>query len=127
MNTTTTNRPTPTDSTKIQGPRNVIAALFGKEICCTMDDGRTVCGKLICLDRLKNMILSDVVEVRLLAPHLQRPHFLEGVPETAERTLVHSEESYRCERRLAHAMVPGKHLIKVEVKKSIWEKLQKDL
>jgi small nuclear ribonucleoprotein (snRNP)-like protein len=118
---TTTNRQTPTDSTNTHEPRNVVAALFGKEICCTMDDGRTVCGKFICLDRLKNMILNDVVEVRLLAPHLQRPHVLEGVPEAGDSRP--SEERYRCERRLAHAMVPGKHLIKVEVKKSIWEKL----
>lgn len=101
-----------------QESRDVISSLFGKEIRCTMDDGRTVHGKLICLDRLRNMILSDVVEVRLLPQHLQRPHLLEGVavalPSTAESVDCYSE------RRLSQAMIPGKHLVKVEVEESIW-------
>ncbi len=101
-----------------QESRDVISSLFGKEILCTMDDGRTVRGKLLCVDRLRNMILSDVVEVRLLPQRLQRPHLLEGVavacPSTTESVDCYSE------RRLSQAMIPGKHLVKVEVEESIW-------
>jgi small nuclear ribonucleoprotein (snRNP)-like protein len=107
--------------------RDVVSALFGKEIRCTMDDGRTVRGKLICLDRLRNMILRDVVELRLLPQHLQRPHLLEGVavacPSTAKRGVAHAHVDNYSERRLAHAMIPGKHLVKVEVDESLWRDL----
>jgi len=92
-----------------------------------MDDGRTVRGKLICLDRLRNMILRDVVELRLLPQHLQRPHLLEGVavacPSTAKRSVAHVDVDNYSERRLAHAMIPGKHLVKVEVDESLWRDL----
>ena len=110
-----------TDSSKSTGlpeARDLITALFGSEVRCTMDDGRIVSGKLLCLDRLKNMILHDVVEIRRLPQQL---HLLGTDSKNVSEATDTQENVSLCERKLIHAMVPGKRLVKVEVKESIWE------
>jgi len=44
------------------------SVLLGKRIKSTLSDGRTLTGILICIDRLKNLILTNVIEERLIDP-----------------------------------------------------------
>lgn len=89
--------------------RAAIENLIGKRLKCTLDDDRIVLGTFHCLDRLKNMILCDVVEERWI---------------NASDYSTTSNERIHVQRRLAQAMVPGKFLTKVEVVKETYELLQ---
>lgn len=81
-----------------------INKLFGSTLLVTTTDGRTAQGKFICLDRLGNIILEDVVEKR-------------GVTYSA----TDKEEStykWETERSLSQAVIRGDILAKVQIAKN---------
>jgi small nuclear ribonucleoprotein (snRNP)-like protein len=80
--------------------------LIGQSVKCTLDDGRTATGTFVCLDRLRNIILSDVLEER---------------PVPASVYGGDSNTILVAERQLAQAMIPGAHLVKVEITKDVHE------
>ncbi|KAI2501979.1 hypothetical protein MHU86_12462 [Fragilaria crotonensis] len=81
--------------------------LLGQTLKCTLADGRTATGTLICIDRLKNLILSQVVEERTVDSALYSGS-------TGGKIIT-------TKRVLAQAMVPGIHLVKVELAQSVYE------
>ena len=80
--------------------------LLGQKIKCTLDDGRTAMGTFICVDRLSNLILTNVVEERMVCSSDYSDYRTEDI-------LVR--------RDLSQAMVPGERLLKVEVEKAIFD------
>jgi len=89
--------------------RQVVRNLLnGHELKCTMDDGRTATGVLVCIDRLQNIILSNVVEERTVDSSMY---------ETAKTP----GQVITIKRRLSQAMIPGPHLVKVEVTKAVYD------
>eukprot|EP00591_Stephanopyxis_turris_P005856 CAMPEP_0195515702 /NCGR_PEP_ID=MMETSP0794_2-20130614/6677_1 /TAXON_ID=515487 /ORGANISM="Stephanopyxis turris, Strain CCMP 815" /LENGTH=105 /DNA_ID=CAMNT_0040644165 /DNA_START=47 /DNA_END=361 /DNA_ORIENTATION=- len=89
---------------------DVMTKLIGSRVRCILDDGRVATGTFLCLDRLKNLLLCDVVEVRKVSS-------FQGKNEASDGAVYEDEYA---ERRLSQAMVPGKHLVKVEVEKKTW-------
>lgn len=83
-----------------------MASLLDKTIRCTMDDGRIVEGNLECIDRLKNIILRDAKERRIVedASIYLCNHNQTGSP---ERIIV--------ERRLQQALIPGGKVVKIHL------------
>lgn len=94
--------------------------LLGARLRCTLHDGRTATGTFICMDRLKNIILVDVWEERTI-----RPSDYGASITTTATTTPGSNVSNDCvpvRRELAQAMIPGKHLVKVEIDEELYEK-----
>lgn len=60
----------------------------------------------------KNMILMDVIERRTIQ---RTDYFPDREP-----------KEFEVQRELAQAMIPGKHLVKVEIDKDVFEKRMKD-
>ncbi|CAB9518893.1 expressed unknown protein [Seminavis robusta] len=98
-----TSKPIPTDPAEL-----AMYKLLGARLKCTLSDGRTATGTFICLDRLKNMILMDVIERRVI-------NRVDYSPEM-------SPKEFPVQRELAQAMIPGKHLVKVEMEKEVYQK-----
>mmetsp|Transcript_32701 Transcript_32701/g.47321 ORF Transcript_32701/g.47321 Transcript_32701/m.47321 type:complete len:81 (-) Transcript_32701:407-649(-) len=67
-------------------------SFLNKQILVTLNDGRTIEGSFQCLDRLKNMILCNVVEMR--------QDKITGV---------------LLRRKLSQCMISGEHVDKVEI------------
>ena len=84
--------------------------ILGEQITCTLDDGRTVTGTLVCIDRLRNMILRGVVEERTICAADYNP------TDTTTRVV---------RRNLSQATVPGKHLVKVQVDQQLYDRIGK--
>jgi len=80
--------------------------LLGKTLKCTLDDGRTAIGDLVCIDRLKNIILKDAVEERWVDSTVYNS--------TSGNVVV-------AKRSLSQAMIPGKHLVKVEISQDLYK------
>jgi len=95
MNTTDDERPIKSATDKIRG-------LLGCELTCTLDDGRLVTGDFVCLDRLKNILLTNVVEERMIE--------------------LPNEASIPTKRKLTQAMIPGKHLQQVRVSRKDYQR-----
>lgn len=96
-------------------PYEAVKAILGERVKCTLDDGRLATGELVCLDRIQNLILSNVVEERWIHPedYSQNEAIREG------KVLVR--------RMLSQAMVPGSRLLKIEIEKTIHdEKMSSD-
>ena len=105
--------------------------LLGQTLKCTLADGRTATGTLICIDRLyvvthvfcccktyllltqdyvmfrKNLILSHVVEERTV--------------DSAVYSGSTGGKIIRTKRVLVQAMIPGIQLVKVELAQSVYE------
>ena len=96
---------------KNNNSKETIEKLLGSWIICTLADGRTVEGKLLCVDRLCNIILADCVERRQLRNSDYNENYKHG------DKVVTMEVT----RQLRQAMVPGNHLVKVEIDKKIYE------
>jgi small nuclear ribonucleoprotein (snRNP)-like protein len=97
-------------------------SILGQPITCTLDDGRTVQGKFLCIDRLRNIILTNVVERRTIQTSDYRFGDESHDPEDAS-----TNKTLPVERHLGQAMVPGSRLVKVEIEKSIHEEKMKCL
>lgn len=91
--------------------KEIIEKLLGSWIICTLADGRTAEGKLLCVDRLSNIILADCTERRQLRSSDYNEKHKEG-------DKVVSKEATR---QLRQAMVPGNHLVKVEIAEKFYE------
>ena len=109
---------------------DVLANLIGSNIRVTMTDGRVASGKFICLDRLGNIMLEDVTERRRLAYHddtmtEENHHLDENNPKTdvdnKTKNMQYTNESgtyhWTTERSLTQAVIIGKKVVKVEIKK----------
>mmetsp|Transcript_12535 Transcript_12535/g.15750 ORF Transcript_12535/g.15750 Transcript_12535/m.15750 type:complete len:136 (+) Transcript_12535:133-540(+) len=101
--------------------KEIMEKILGCDIKCTLDDGRTATGKFLCIDRLKNLVLSDVIEVRKI-PRLRRDCrdlakvANNGAASNHSNVDASSDDKHTMyERHLSQAMIPGKHLVKVEV------------
>lgn len=79
-------------------------SILGQQIRCTLNDGRIIRGKLVCLDRLRNLVLTGVVEERLVR---QIDYCSNSSVEPNKQVVV--------KRKLSQAMVPGSRLEKVQV------------
>lgn len=90
-------------------------AVLGERIKCTLDDGRLATGELVCLDRIQNLILTNVVEERWINTG------------DYSRTVPMSENKILVRRELSQAMVPGSRLIKVEIEKRQYDDKMKGL
>mmetsp|Transcript_9001 Transcript_9001/g.11332 ORF Transcript_9001/g.11332 Transcript_9001/m.11332 type:complete len:155 (-) Transcript_9001:121-585(-) len=108
--------------------------LLGKKIKCTMEDGRVVEGTFICLDRIKNIVLTNATEVRkvkasiyetmntsndedLNLDHAGNGHGNEKIQVGEE------EEEYRTFRRaISQVLIPGSQIKKVETDQDFMEK-----
>lgn len=115
--------------------------LLGKRIKTTLSDGRTLTGKFICIDRLKNLILTNVIEERFIDPSDyryrvgdgDRDEMTDGYGNGNEMTdgngdgdemsngdddddREHSmDRRIRVERHISQAMIPGSRLVKAEI------------
>jgi small nuclear ribonucleoprotein (snRNP)-like protein len=94
-----------------------VSSILGRTIVCTLDDGRTVEGKLECLDRLSNIILRDALEKRFV-----KDPSIYGIRHTSRKHQCHDDQVSKeeenemiLERKLSQVLVPGKHLVKVEL------------
>mmetsp|Transcript_1902 Transcript_1902/g.5020 ORF Transcript_1902/g.5020 Transcript_1902/m.5020 type:complete len:146 (-) Transcript_1902:652-1089(-) len=123
----------PTRTTATADPREAMGKLLGCTVKCTLVDGRIATGRFVCLDRLRNIILCDVLEVRKVpvaaygsyvdSARQQHGHDSKGKSKE-ERSNEHEASSKHyvyAARKLSQAMVPGKHLVKVEVSQKIWD------
>jgi small nuclear ribonucleoprotein (snRNP)-like protein len=96
--------------------------LLEKTIVCTMNDGRTVRGTFLCIDRLSNIILTNnVVEERTIELADYRQH------NSNRSSNKNNCQTLSCKRVLAQAMIPGSRLVKVEVEQSIHEQIMNSL
>mmetsp|Transcript_20112 Transcript_20112/g.31070 ORF Transcript_20112/g.31070 Transcript_20112/m.31070 type:complete len:156 (-) Transcript_20112:191-658(-) len=118
---------TPDDTTTHTAVRRIVRSdpaacamqnLLGSIVRCTLDDGRIATGTFVCVDRLKNIILSNVVEQRRVDSNIYSLDT--NTTGTTTSTTITSSSSKNnktiiATRQLSQAMVPGKHLVKVEV------------
>lgn len=95
--------------------------LLGKNILCTLDDGRTVKGTFLCIDRLSSIILTNnVVEERMIKTADYRQY-------TSNNSNMNNPQTLPMKRLLAQAMIPGSRLVKVEVEGSIHEQIMNSI
>lgn len=112
-------------SSPVAAATQYVHKLLGKDIVCTLDDGRTVKGTFICIDRLSNIILTNnVVEERTIQTadyarynnYKQRPFRTE----TNNRPLT-------VKRHLGQAMIQGSRLVKVEIEQTTHEQIMQSI
>jgi len=89
--------------------------LLGKRIKTTLSDGRTLTGKFICIDRLKNLILTNVTEERYIDPSDYRYRVDEDENENDGDGDHSMDRQIKVERQISQAMIPGSRLVKAEV------------
>jgi len=70
----------------------------------------------------KNMILMDVIESREISP----VDYMQGMPLKNNSKNLDIHRRVPVQRELSQAMIPGKHLVKVEIEKSVWESKMKN-
>mmetsp|Transcript_18865 Transcript_18865/g.24273 ORF Transcript_18865/g.24273 Transcript_18865/m.24273 type:complete len:102 (+) Transcript_18865:79-384(+) len=88
-----------------------VQSLLGCKVRCTLNDGRVATGRLVCLDRMRNMILTDCVEER----------WIDSIDYNNNdgNTVNHRKKVIR---RLQQAMVPGQFLQQVQIESKLHEK-----
>ena len=92
-----------------------VSDLIGKKVICTLDDGRTIEGRLECLDRLSNIILRQALEKRIVKDHsIYQLHYGEYQDDKKDSDDGVDKEII-IERRLSQALIPGNHLVKVQL------------
>jgi len=110
---------------------DAMSKLLGNTVICTLDDGRSLEGTLVCLDRLKNIILSSVTETRRV-PLKEYGAYLEGLdPPIIDADQADCKEDVIDEngcvlvtRKLSQAFAPGARLVKIEVTQTTWDRTQ---
>mmetsp|Transcript_16235 Transcript_16235/g.35307 ORF Transcript_16235/g.35307 Transcript_16235/m.35307 type:complete len:156 (-) Transcript_16235:572-1039(-) len=125
----------------VSGALDAMHKLLGSNIRCTLDDGRNLDGTFLCLDRLKNIIISDATETRKVpladyGAYLEYldPPSMDEIKERGGRVgtssspgdipVVDEDGCVVVTRKLAQACAPGARLVKVEVTRTAWEKSQ---
>ena len=124
--TTMTTRPD-----EVTDAQEAVSKLLGSTVICTLDDGRSLEGTLVCLDRLKNIILSSVTETRKVSRE-DYGSYLEGLdPPVIDTNRLNGKEDVVDEngcivvtRKLSQAFAPGSRLVKVEVTQKTWDRAQ---
>lgn len=124
--TTMTTRPE-----EVTDAQEAVSKLLGNTVICTLDDGRSLEGTLVCLDRLKNIILSSVTETRKV-PLEDYGSYLEGLdPPIIDASRLDGKEDVVDEngcivvtRKLSQAFAPGSRLVKVEMTQKTWDRAQ---
>lgn len=100
--------------------------LLGKQIKTTLSDGRTLSGRFICIDRLKNLILTNVTEERWIDPSDYKYRVGgggdDGDNDDGESTNEASnggdgsvDGRIKVQRLISQAMIPGNRLVKAEI------------
>jgi small nuclear ribonucleoprotein (snRNP)-like protein len=82
-------------------------SLLGSRVICTLSDGRQTAGFLVCIDRLKNLVLSDCLETRVIV--------------STDYNMNPTRVTMKAQRHLQQAMVPGAHLVKVEIDRQLYD------
>ena len=123
---------------KKMGPKEAYeytkSVLLGKEIKCTLSDGRNLTGKLICIDRLKNLILTNVTETRYIDPldykycvnksgtddnaivnNNDNNHNNDNNAVDNDGDIRNNDTTTKAVRLISQAMINGKTLVKVEI------------
>lgn len=116
---------------EVADAQEAVSKLLGNTVICTLDDGRSLEGTLVCLDRLKNIILSSVTETRKV-PVTEYGAYLEGLdPPVIDASQLDEKEGVIDEngsvvvtRKLSQAFAPGARLVKVEVTEKTWDRTQ---
>lgn len=116
---------------EVADSKEAVPKLLGNTVICTLDDGRSLEGTLVCLDRLKNIILSSVTETRKV-PLEEYGAYLEGLdPPIIDTSRLDGKEDIIDEngcvvvtRKLSQAFAPGTRLVKVEVTEKTWDRTQ---
>ena len=116
---------------EVADAQEAVSKLLGNTVICTLDDGRSLEGTLVCLDRLKNIILSSVTEIRKV-PLEEYGAYLEGLdPPVIVSSRLDDKEDIIDEngcvvvtRKLSQAFAPGARLVKVEVTEKTWDRAQ---
>ena len=116
---------------EIADAQDAMSKLLGNTVICTLDDGRSLEGTFVCLDRLKNIILSSVTETRSV-PRQEYGAYLEGLdPPVIDAGEADGKEDIVDEngcvvvtRKLSQAFAPGARLVKVEVTQKTWNRTQ---
>ena len=85
-----------------QTPKDELSSYLGHRLRATLSDGRLITGTFHCVDKLRNLILHDAYE--------QAPS-----EDDASGAATHLAP----ERRLGMIVVPGKHLVKCEIDKTM--------
>jgi len=99
---TTETSKSPNNGAKAQA---FIKSILGRKIQCTLEDGRIAKGKFLCMDRLQNIILADVLERRPIGISHDVDNNHNGI----------ESQLYGEGRQLNQAMIPGKYLVKVQL------------
>ena len=116
---------------EVADAQEAVSKLLGNTVICTLDDGRSLEGTLVCLDRLKNIILSSVTETRKV-PLEEYGAYLDGLdPPVIDSSRLDDKEGIIGEngcvvvtRKLSQAFAPGARLVKVEVTEKTWDRTQ---
>jgi small nuclear ribonucleoprotein (snRNP)-like protein len=86
--------------------REKVQSLLGERIKCTLDDGRSVTGTFLCVDRLTNLILTNALEERMV--------YSADYSDTKDEKIVTT-------RSLSQVMIPGERLQMLEVDKAVFD------
>lgn len=116
---------------EIADAQDAMSKLLGNTVICTLDDDRSLEGTFVCLDRLKNIILSSVTETRSV-PLKEYGAYLEGLdPPVIDAGEADGKEDIADEngcvvvtRKLSQAFAPGARLVKIEVTQKAWNRTQ---
>ena len=115
---------------EIADAQDAMSKLLGNTVICTLDD-RSLEGTFVCLDRLKNIILSSVTETRSV-PLKEYGAYLEGLDPPVidageadgKDDIVDENGCVVVTRKLSQAFAPGARLVKVEVTPKAWNRTQ---
>ena len=88
------------------GAREKVQSLLGERVKCTLDDGRTVTGTFLCVDRLTNLILTNATEERMVSSA--------DYSDTKQEKIIAT-------RKLSQVMIPGDRLEALEVDKASFD------
>lgn len=108
-------------------PQDAMSKLLGNTVICTLDD-RSLEGTFVCLDQLKNIILSSVTETRSV-PLKEYGAYLEGldppvIDAGGKEDIVDENGCVVVTRKLSQAFAPGARLVKIEVTQKAWNRTQ---
>mmetsp|Transcript_15388 Transcript_15388/g.17304 ORF Transcript_15388/g.17304 Transcript_15388/m.17304 type:complete len:150 (+) Transcript_15388:61-510(+) len=98
------------------------SVLLGQQIKTTLSDGRNLTGTLICIDRLKNLILINVKEERLIDPLNYKYRVNDDDNDDSIDDVNNDKDKKPLKKKvfrlISQAMIPGSQLVKVEIANS---------
>jgi len=98
------------------------SVLLGQQIKTTLSDGRNLTGTLICIDRLKNLILINVKEERLIDLLNYKYRVNDDDNDDSIDDVNNDKDKKPLKKKvfrlISQAMIPGSQLVKVEIANS---------